>query len=173
MNKHLGKSYNVLRGRKMEKKIKSLAFHILIPIMLSFIIWMLIPDYTIFYEGLRKPVPHLPQGAFVIIWCFIYLLMGIAAYFVENAEGNNTYKEKAFSFYYLHLLVNLLWMPIFFGFQNLFVGMLWTLLLLLMVVLTMRKFIKIKPLSGYLFLFYLLWLIFLTYYLTGIYILNK
>ena len=157
----------------MEKKIKSLSFHILVPIMLSFIIWMLIPDYTVFYEGLKKPAPQLPQEAFVIGWCLIYFLMGIAATCVELADCNLEYKQKSFNLYYLQLLVNLLWMPMFFGFQNLFVAMLWTVLLLIMVALTFRKFLKVKPKCGYLLIVYLLWVLFLTYYMIAIYIMNK
>ncbi|NLW45978.1 MAG: tryptophan-rich sensory protein [Firmicutes bacterium] len=156
----------------MEKKLKSLAFHTLVPIMLSFIIWMLIPDYTAFYEGLRKPVLRLPQGAFVFIWCFIYLLMGIAAHLVEMTKTDDIEKQKAFSLYYLQLLVNLLWMPMFFGFKNLFVAALWTVLLLIMVILNLRKFTMIKRSAGYLFVVYLLWVLFLTYYVIAIDVMN-
>jgi benzodiazapine receptor len=156
----------------MEKKLKSLAFHILVPIMLSFIIWMLIPDYTAFYGGLKKPFPKLPQSAFVFIWCFIYLLMGIAAHFVEMAKVDDLQKQKAFNLYYLQLLVNLLWMPMFFGFKNLFVAVIWTVLLLVMVIMNLRKFMQIKRSAGYLFLIYLLWVLFLTYYLIAIEALN-
>ncbi|HEY8396002.1 MAG TPA: TspO/MBR family protein [Bacilli bacterium] len=157
----------------MEKKIKSLAFHILVPIMLSFIIWMLIPDYTVFYKSLNKPAPQLPQEAFVIAWCAIYFLMGIAATCVEFSEFDSVYKTKAFNLYYLQLLVNLLWMPVLFGFKNLFVAVVWTLLLLIMVALNFRKFLKINSKCGYLLIPYLLWVLFLTYYTTALYFLNK
>lgn len=157
----------------MEKRIKSLAFHILVPIMLSFIIWMLIPDYTVFYAGLNKPAPQLPQETFVIVWCIIYFIMGIAATCAELADYDHAYKQKAFNLYYLHLLVNLLWMPIFFGFQNLFSALVWSVLLLVMVALTFRKFLKIKPKCGYLLLPYLLWALFLEYFTISVYILNK
>lgn len=134
---------------------------------------MLIPDYTVFYDGLVKPIPQLPQEAFVIGWSLIYFVMGLAATCVELADFDQNYKQKAFNLYYLQLLVNLLWMPMFFGFRNLFVAMTWTLLLLIMVCLTFRKFLKIKPKCGYMLIIYLLWGLFLSYYMIAIYFLNK
>jgi len=157
----------------MENKIKSLAFHILVPIMLSFIIWMLIPDYTVFYNGLAKPAPQLPEEAFVIAWCAIYFLMGIAATVAEFSEVDQVYKQKAFNLYYLKLLVNLLWMPVMFGFRNLFVAAVWSVLLFVLTALVFWKFLKLNRKCGLLLLPYLLWTVFLIYYSVALWIMNK
>lgn len=157
----------------MEKKIKSLAFHVLVPIMLSFIIWMLIPDYTVFYNALKKPAPQLPEETFIIAWCAIYFLMGIAATCAEFSEADQVCKQKVFNLYYLKLLVNLLWMPVLFGFRNLFFALLWTVLLLAMTAIVFWKFIKLNRKCGYLLLPYLLWTLFLTYYTAALFFMNK
>jgi len=158
---------------------KSLAFHVLVPLMLSFIIAMLVPDYSTYYKGLILPFPELPRVIFPIVWSFLYLLMGIAAYLVDNTETNvqgkevtNLEKKEAFKYYYAQLLVNLFWTPIFFGMRGLFVGVLWTVLLLVLVYITYRKFSRINKLSGYMFIPYVLWVLFATYYTIAIWMLN-
>lgn len=160
-------------------EFKSLAFHILVPIMLSFIVAMIVPDYEIYYNSLLKPIPHLPQIAFPMVWSLLFLLMGIAAYLVEQTPSveerivTDEEKKVAFNYYFMQLLVNLLWTPIFFGLRWTFIGLLWTILLLILVFITYRKFVKINHISGYLFIPYLLWVIFATYYTFGIWLLNR
>lgn len=152
---------------------KSMAFHILVPIMLLFIVMMLIPDYTVYYDSLRKYFPHLSQMVFIIIYGLMYLMMGIAGYLVEEADGKKEEKQSAFNSYYLQLLINLLWLPILFGFRHLLFGFIWILFLLVMVFVTYRKFMKISIRAGYLLLVYLLITLFFTYYTLGLYLLNR
>lgn len=152
---------------------KSMAFHILVPIMLLFIVMMLIPDYTVYYDSLKKFVPHLSQMVFIIIYGLMYLMMGIAGYLLEEADGKKEEKHSAFNSYYLQLLINLLWLPLLFGFRHLLFGFIWILFLLVMVFVTYRKFMKTSAKAGYLFLVYFVITLFFTYYTLGLYLLNR
>lgn len=152
---------------------KSMAFHILVPIMLLFIVMMLIPDYTVYYDSLKKYVPHLSKLVFIIIYGLMYLIMGIAGYLVEEGDVKKEEKQSAFNSYYLQLLINLLWLPILFGFRHLLFGFLWVVFLLVMVFMTYRKFMRISSTAGYLFLVYFIITLFFTYYTLGLYLLNR
>lgn len=149
---------------------KALAFHLLVPIMLLFIILMLVPEYSDNFGSLGKPFPNIPVIVFFGIYVLMYLVFGVSAYLVDVEEG---VKQKAFNYYYISLLINLLYIPIMFGTRNLLVGFLWTVLLLVFVFLTYKEFKKVNKTSGILFLIYFVFSVFLTYYSFMLYLLNK
>lgn len=156
----------------MKEKLKqinlvALVYYMLMPIALSFIISMLIPDYTDYYNSLQKIV-EVPSIVFPIVWTILYLCIGLAAYFVDR-KGN---KGKALDFYYAQLFFNLSWPIIFFGFKLITLGFIWILIILVLAVITMCKFYKINKVSGYLFIPYILWLIFAMILNLSILILN-
>ena len=148
---------------------KSLLFHLFVPLMLSFIISMLIGDYSSYYNSIVKPVT-VPSIVFPIAWTILYLLMGVSAYIVDNSDDPNS--DKAMRFYYIQLVLNLLWTPVFFLFQLRGISVILTVLLLLFVILTAYNFCKINKISGLLFIPYILWTVFALYLTTGIYFLN-
>ena len=145
---------------------KSLLFYSLIPLMLGFIVAMIIPDYRDFYSSLNKPF-NLPAIVFPIVWSILYVVMGIAAYFVDE-EGD----DKAIRLYYIQLSVNLLWTPVFFGLKSLLWGMIVALFLAILVILTAIKFYQSRKLSGYLMIPYVIWSLFALYLTISIYALN-
>src|SRR5690554_6613065 len=143
---------------------KSLAFHLLVPLMLFFIITMLMPDYRDYYQGLVKPAPALPKVALIAIWSLMYLLMDLSAYYAEQSiAGSEAVKSNVFKYYFWQLLVNLFWFPVVFGLRWLLIGFLWTLVLLILSYSTYRRMAKINRISGYLFVPYLIWILFLAY----------
>ncbi|MGB4015340.1 MAG: TspO/MBR family protein [Bacilli bacterium] len=153
---------------------KSLAFHLLVPLMLFFIIMMLMPDFRDYYDGLSKPAPPLPRIVLIAIWSFMYLLTGLAAYFAEQSvTGSEPAKSGVFKYYFWQLLLNLFWFPVTFGLRWLLAGLLWTLALLVLAYATYRRLSGVNKTSGYLFIPYLLWLLFLAYYTFGLWAINS
>ena len=158
--------------------VQSLAFHTLVPLMLSFIIAMLVPDYQAYYASLIKPFPVIPSIVFPIVWSILYLLMGFAAYLVEqtvwtqNKEEFENYRRKAMNYYYLQLIVNLLWTPMFFWLKAPLIAAVWTVLLLFLVYRTTVMFFRINQASGYLMMPYFLWVVFATYLTIAFWVLN-
>lgn len=159
------------------KKInfKSLAFHLLVPLMLFFIISMLMPDYDDYYVGLIKPVPELPRIALIAVWGLMYLLIGLGAYTLERTEDGESDNAKAGAFrsYFWMLLINLFWFPVVFGLRLFILGWIWTLGLVLLAYISYRKANKVNKNSGYLFLPYLVWLLYLLYFTFGLWALNS
>lgn len=149
---------------------KSLAFHLLVPIMLLFIILMLVPDYSEYYRTLAKPFPVLPSIIYFGIYALVYFIFGLAAYYVDKHEGIH---RKAFNYYYIALFLNLLYIPITFGTRYLLVGFLWSIMLVIFIFLTYKEFRKVSKLSGKLFIAYFVVSIFISYYAFLIYLMNR
>lgn len=153
---------------------KSLAFHLLVPLMLFFIIMMLMPDFRDYYQGLSKPAPAFPRIVLIAVWSSMFLLTGLSAYLAEQGTARSEPAQSGlFKFYFWQLLLNLFWFPVTFGFRWLFAGFLWTLALLVLAYASYRRFASVNKVSGYLFLPYLVWLLFMTYYTFGLWAINS
>ena len=150
-------------------KLKSLLFHVLVPMMLVFTIMMLIPDYKEFLGTINKPL-ELPDITFVIVWPILYVLMGISAYIVDQKEGNDI--NLAMKMYYLQLILNIIYPIVFFYLHSFVFGAIITLAILIILVHMMLRFYKINKVSFYLLIPYLLWMLIANYLQLGIYYLN-
>ncbi|MDD4388927.1 MAG: tryptophan-rich sensory protein, partial [Bacilli bacterium] len=118
--------------------------------------------------------PPMPQVAFIAVWSLMYLLIGLSAYLAElSIIGSEMTKSDVFKYYFWQLLVNLFWFPVTFGLRWLLVGFLWTLVLLVLAYATYRRLAKVNKISGYLFIPYLIWILFLAYYTFGLWGLNS
>ena len=122
------------------------------------------------YKSLKKP-PFSPPGfLFPIVWTILFILMGISIYRIMQSKSDN--KKDARLLYFIQLIINACWTPIFFGFNQYFLAFLWILMLILLVVVMILMFFKIDKVSAYLNIPYLIWLLFACYLNFGVYILN-
>ena len=153
------------------KKIdfKKLFFYIIITLLIGTLpsIFIKINDV---YKTLNKPPLSPPGLLFPIVWTTLFILMGISIYRVMMKE--NPYKKEARLIYFIQLIINALWTPIFFGLNEYFLAFLWILMLILLVVIMIINFYKIDKVSAYLNIPYLIWLLFACYLNFGIYVLN-
>ena len=156
----------------MKINLKSLLFHTLVPLMISFIIAMLIPNYQEYYSSLNVPL-RLPPIAFIIAWTIIYILSGLGAYLVENANSIDEKEiNRVLRLYYLQLLINFSYTIVAFWVKSIVLATIITIILFALVIIVAIKFYKIKKVSGLLFIPYILWLILANYKQIGIYYLN-
>ena len=124
------------------------------------------------YKMLVQP-PFAPPGwLFPVAWAILYALMGAAAALIPTSMGADADKKRALILYGLQLLVNFSWSIFFFRFDLLWFSVAVILLLLLLVVLTFLAFLDLRPLSGYLLIPYILWLLFATYLNISVALLN-
>lgn len=122
------------------------------------------------YDELIRPSFAPDAIVFPIVWTVLYILMGIAAYFVYGEQSEKI--KNALIFYLIQLIVNSLWTFFFFGLDMFLFAFWWLILLIVLVCITIVLFYKIKPLSAYLLIPYLLWLIFAAVLNYSIYLLN-
>lgn len=154
----------------MKTNIKKLLFYIIITLVIGSL-----PSIFVFksmnnYSILNKPPLSPPSIIFPIFWTILYILMGLSIYLIMNSNNENKYTARLI--YYIQLVINALWTPIFFGLNKYFLAFLWILFLIVTVILMMSYFFKINKKSTYLNIPYLLWLLFAAYLNFGIFVLN-
>jgi benzodiazapine receptor len=133
-----------------------LAFVILVAVASATASSVTLPQIGGWYAGLEKPWFNPPNWLFGPVWTALYAMMAIAGWLVWRERGLNG-ARGAMTLFGLQLALNILWSLIFFGLEQpgaafMEIAVLWT-----AVCATMIAFWRIRPLAGWLFLPYLLW----------------
>ena len=148
---------------KGKKKIRfiTLIVSIGIPLLIGGITSLLIPSIGSIYGELVKPSFAPPAMVFPTAWTILYVLMGIASYRVYVLKYDNIDVSSALFVYAIQLLLNFLWIFIFFGFKLYGMAFLELIVLVLFVMLTIKRFYKKAGKKAALLLLpYLIWLIY-------------
>ena len=132
--------------------------------------WLLTGNSMEIYRDLNKPALSPPGQLFPIVWTMLYILMGISIYIIMQSKRK--LKKNARLIYYIQLVTNALWTPIFFGFKEYFLAFLWILMLIVFVITMILTFYKISKKAAYIQIPYLLWLLFASYLNFGVFVLN-
>lgn len=142
-------------------KKKALIISIIIPLFVGGISSFLTNDQMTIYSKLNRPSLSPPGYLFPIIWTILFVLMGIASYFIYISHSPK--RENALLIYAFQLFINFCWPLFFFNLQNYFLALMILIVLLILVVTMMYCFYQLKPISCYLNVPYLLWLCFAMY----------
>ena len=153
----------------MKKYLKAIIY-ILFPLIMGGIIGVLFNNRTNF-ETIIKPVFAPPGIVFPIVWSILYLLMGISSCLIY--KSNDLEKTSALNTYFLQLIFNFLWTPIFFGLKLYLIGTIWVFIMIILVISMIRKFYRINKISAYLQIPYLIWLFFAFVLSFSIFLLNR
>ena len=92
---------------------------------------------------------------------------------IYNANAPQYKKNSAHLTYGLSLLFNFFWSIIFFNMRWFLFAFFWLLVLLFLIIRTIMKYYKIKPIAAYLQIPYALWVTFAGYLTIAIWFLNK
>lgn len=149
---------------------KKLFFYIIITILIGTLPSIFIFKNMNVYGQLNKPPFSPPSIVFPIFWTIFYILMGISIYRIVQKNPKDVSEAKLI--YYVQLITNALWTPIFFGFKEYFLAFLWIIMLIVFVSAMIIKFYKIDKISSYIQVPYLIWLIFAAYLNFGVVVLN-
>ena len=122
------------------------------------------------YRALNQPPLSPPSSVFPIVWTVLFILMGIASYFVYVSDSQ--YKKTALILYGVQLAMNFLWTLIYFNAGAYLFAFVWLVALWCVIIATTVIFWAIKPLAGVLMLPYILWVTFAGYLNFMIYRLN-
>lgn len=125
----------------------------LIPGIISF----LIKDSFASYKMLNKPPLSPPMIVFPIVWSIIYILISISIIRVKDDSEDNL------KLYYVSLILNAIWTPLFFLFKWYFVALIDLAVLFFTVIRMYLKYKKWDDLAGILLIPYMLWLSFAFY----------
>ncbi len=105
------------------------------------------------YKSLDKPGWTPPDWVFPIAWTIFYFALAFAAARVAYLPDS----QFAVSFWSLHIALNTLWTPVFFGSRNLKAGMVIIVLLWLSTIGLIFHCYNLDQLAGLLLLPYLFW----------------
>jgi tryptophan-rich sensory protein len=144
--------------------MKKLLFYIFITLFIGGIPGITVATNNI-YPTLNKPPLSPPGILFPIVWSILFILMGISVYLVRE-------NKDAVKAYFIQLIFNALWTPIFFGLNAFLFAFIWLLLLLVLVIIMTVKFHYLDKISAYLLIPYIIWLVFAGYLNFGVYLLN-
>ena len=141
------------RGRSL---LALLAFVILVAVASATASSVTQPQIDGWYAGLEKPWFNPPNWLFGPVWTALYTMMAIAGWLVWRERGLRG-ARGALALFGLQLALNILWSLIFFGLERpgaafVEIAALWS-----AVCATMIAFWRIRPLAGWLFVPYLLW----------------
>lgn len=117
------------------------------------------------YAGLTKPWFTPPNWLFGPMWVTLYTLMAIAVWKIKD--------KKLKKIFWIHLLINAIWTPIFFGAKKLGLAMVVIAVLWLMIIWLIKLFWKEDKWAGRLLVPYFLWVSLASALNFSLWVLNK
>jgi tryptophan-rich sensory protein len=111
------------------------------------------------YAGLNKPSWNPPAWLFGPAWTTLYTLMAIAAWLVWKRVGFT----RALGFYFVQLILNAAWTPIFFGAHAMGWALVEISIMWIAILLTLLSFLRVQKTAGLLLVPYLAWVSFATF----------
>lgn len=125
---------------------------------------------TTWYAGLQKPSFSPPNWVFGPIWILLYLLMGVSIYLIWQRYSGNKYlsikalgregAKGAFWIFWIHLVFNAAWTPVFFGLKNPGLALADIIVIWLLVIVLIGKFWKLDKRASLLMVPYFVWVSF-------------
>ncbi len=113
------------------------------------------------FQSLTKPSLFPAPALFGIVWTILYAMMGFAAAIVASARGAYR-RETALVVWFVQLVLNLAWTPLFFGAQRIMEAF-WLLIAIdIAVIVTVVLFGRVRKVAALLLLPYLAWVLFAT-----------
>ena len=123
------------------------------------------------YMSLSPPPATPPNAVFAPVWTLLYAMMAVAAWLVwRHPDGH---RRGALALWGWQLLLNAAWAPLFFGLHLILPALGVILALLVLVALTVAKFLRVDRAAALLMLPYLAWVGFAGYLNAGFWWLNR
>ncbi len=123
------------------------------------------------YQTLIKPPFTPPSYIFAPVWFIMYVLI-LISYIMFLRTYTPESKVSANIIFFIQLILNLLWSPVFFYMKNIQLSFVIICLLLISIILTIISFYRISKPAGLLLIPYLIWVSFAIYLNYGFLVLN-
>ena len=121
------------------------------------------------YSSLNRSSFTPPDWVFAPVWTTLYLFMTIAIWSVWHKNYKNV---NIVYLYIIHLFFNTTWSVVFFVFHNMVLALLILIILIALIINLILRFKRVKKLSAYLMIPYLLWCSFALILNTSLIIIN-
>lgn len=111
------------------------------------------------FASLDKPFFMPPGWAFGIVWPFLYVLLGVALALILQLPQTRR-RRTALGLFFAQLVLNYAWSPVFFGAQQIQLGLIVIVIMTALAAITAGQFWRLRPVAGALMVPYLAWLCF-------------
>lgn len=121
------------------------------------------PNIQPWYNSLNHPFWRPPNWVFGPVWTALYIVLAYVGWRLWiSATGSIGQKlqQPAILFYFIQLILNFIWSPLFFGFHYTGLALIDLFLIILFTILLMRQTSRIDRSLTVLLVPYLLWLLF-------------
>lgn len=152
--------------------IGTLLFALFIPLLIGGASAVLSAQGMATYGSMEKPPLSPPPWVFMVAWTILYLMMGLASYFIMVSDVDLRSKAAVLVVYSLQLMMNFMWSILFFNKKMYLVSFIWLIIMWLLILICTFRFYSISRIATYLFIPYLVWLTFAAYLNFGAYLLN-
>ena len=134
--------------------------------------WTTLPQIATWYHGLVLPSWTPPDAVFGPAWAVLYLLMALAAWGVARVRDSPA-RQQALSLWWLQLVVNCAWSPLFFQLHWVAMALADILLLIGLVAASALAFRAVVPWAAGLLLPYLAFVCYAASVNAGVLLLNR
>ena len=114
------------------------------------------------YNSLAKPFLNPPSFVFRPVWTVLYVFI-ITSFVLYAIKHSNFSKFKGYLYFWLQMVLNILWSPLFFYFHRIKLALICIVLMDVFVFLTIKEFYKTSKPASLLLVPYFLWILFATY----------
>jgi tryptophan-rich sensory protein len=152
------------------KKILKVGLFIAIPLLIGGLSALITMGNMQLFDSINKPPLAPPKWLFPVVWTILYIMMGIASYFLYKADSEEG--REALVLYGIQLFFNFWWSIIFFNLKAYWFAAIWLFTMWIIILILLIKSYKIDKRAFWLLLPYFLWTTFAFYLNVGIAILN-
>ena len=160
----------------LKRKIITAAICIAVPVLAGLLSSVLTGDAMGKFADFVKPPLAPPAWLFPVAWTILYVMMGLASYFIiiapTRTKQDKFERKVAVIVYLAQLAFNFVWTPIFFLAGDYFFALVWLIIMWLMIVVLMFWARHRSMTAVWLLLPYALWCLFAMYLNASIMILN-
>jgi translocator protein len=128
-----------------------------------------IPEW---YASLNRPWFNPPNWVFGPVWTTLYLILGISFFLIWKLDAGKD-RNQAIIVFMVQLFLNFCWSFFFFYFKMIGIALIDIVALWIMIVIMLSRFYKLKPVSAYINIPYLLWVTFATVLNAAYFFLNR
>jgi translocator protein len=124
------------------------------------------------YAALQKPFFTPPGWVFAPVWITLFILMGIALYFVWESGLDQPGVRTALGVFGVQFVLNVIWSFLFFGLKSPLLGLADIIILWIMIATTIVLFYRVKKSAAYLLIPYIAWVSLATALNGAVYLMN-
>ena len=159
-------------------KIWRIALAIVVPLGGGLIISLFTRDAMSKFSTFHQPPLAPPAWLFPVAWMSLYVLMGLASYFIwkkgydSKKVAEKTASRNALIVYGVQLVMNFVWTPLFFSLGWYWFAFAWLMVMWALIIVLLVQAFRISRPAFFMLLPYIIWCTFAAYLNCGIAILN-